>query len=294
LAGAGAPAPAFFRRFLSMKIALSFSVALLLAGDLRVSAADSVELNGFSCLGGEKLACFLLFQPSAAKPRTFMLAEGESKYGFKLLAVDTAGHQVLMEKCGVKKYVHINSTPELIATETPETEAVAEASAKVIAPDAGTMSSYFNSDETARILAGNPLLPNGLVSGAVKNSNNGTDANSPGSNSGGANSGNQNGAANSGTGGQNASATSGNPNSSASPSGAATDPNNQANELWYQESLSIEQSRVSTADDVASGKLSPFPRTPLTPAATPSQLISEEVYFSDHIPGYKVTGFLNQ
>jgi hypothetical protein len=274
-----------------MKTVLSFSVALLLAGDLRVSAADSVELNGFSCLGGEKLACFLLYQPSALKPRTFMLAEGESKYGFKLLAVDTAGQQALVEKCGVKKYVHINSTPELIATETPETEAVPETSSRPAAPDARTLASYFNSDETARIQAGNPLLPTAVIPGTGKNFNNGTDASNPGSNGGSANSGNQNGAASPGTGGQIAA---GNLNFSASSSGTAAGQNSQANELWYQESLSIEQSRVMTADDVASGKLSPFPRTPLTPAATPSQLVGDEVYYSDHIPGYKVTGYLNQ
>jgi hypothetical protein len=277
-----------------MKIALSFSVALLLAGGLRASAADAVELNGISCLGSEKLACFLLYQPSATKPRTFMLAEGESKYGFKLLAVDAAGHQVLVEKCGVKKYVHINSTPDLIATNQADPEATEEASVKVIPPDAGTMSRYFNSDETTRILAGNPLLPDGLVPGTVKNSNNGTAANNPGSSSGSSSTGNQNGAAETGTGGQNTGAASGSSNFSASPSGTAAAQNNQVNEVWYQESLSIEQSRVMTADDVSSGKLSPFPRTPLTPATTPSQLIGQEVYFSDHIPGYKVTGFLNQ
>ncbi len=266
-------------------------MALLLACDLRLSAADAVELNGISCLDGENLACFLLYQPSATKPRTFMLAEGESKFGFKLLAVDAAGHQVLVEKCGVKKYVHINSTPDLIATETPETETVAPASGRVPAPDGRALANYFNSDETARIQAGNPLLSNAMVPGGGKNSNNGTDANNAGSNGGSANSGNQNSVANPGTGGQN---TGGNSNSSASPSGTAAGQNSQVNEIWYQESLSIEQSRVMTADDVSSGRLSPFPRTPLTPAATPSQLVGDEVYFSDHIPGYKVTGFLNQ
>jgi hypothetical protein len=82
-----------------------------------------------------------------------------------------------------------------------------------------------------------------------------------------------------------------------SPSGQSSAPNangvdpvialkDQSNNGWYQESASIEQNRLETAQSVLAGEMTPWPRTPLTPAGTPANLIAGETFFANHIPGF--------
>jgi hypothetical protein len=61
----------------------------------------------------------------------------------------------------------------------------------------------------------------------------------------------------------------------------------QSETEWYQESVSIEQSWIQTAQSVLVGDMTPWPRTPLTPAGTPGDLVGEETFFSSHTPGFK-------
>ena len=104
-----------------------------------------------------------------------MLAEGESKYGFTLVAVEAAKRRVVVQQCGVKKYVRINSTPELIPTNDPEAKTAAPGrhSIPLQASDKAAVAAYLASDDAARILAGNPRLPVAVVPGAVNGSNSG-------------------------------------------------------------------------------------------------------------------------
>jgi hypothetical protein len=288
------PVPARLHNNPPMKTPLLLGVVLLLAGGLSSPAADSVELNGISCLGSQNLACFLLFQPAAVKPINFMLAEGESKYGFTLVAVEAAKRRVVVQQCGVKKYVRINSTPELIPTNDPEAETVAPGrhSIPLQASDKAAVAAYLAADDAARILAGNPRLPVAVVPGAVNGSNSGHGtstgqndagpdvASPPGGSGTSSSSGNQ--GVNTGITGGNSTGTTG------------TGPDNSQNQLWIQESTSLEQSRLQTWDQVLSGQLEPLPRTPLTPPGTPSQLVGQDVFFANFIPGFKETGYLNQ
>ena len=265
---------------------LIFGTLLLLAGSFNVFAADVVELNGISCLGGERMAFLVLYQPALPRPLGFMLAEGESRFGWKLLAVDAASHRVQVEKCGVKKYLRLDSAPDLTVSASSELAAATEVPISVppFLADGKSLVGYLDSAEVTCIQAGNPIWT-GAVAGAGKNS--GSSQNSSGS---------QTSAASVNSSGQNSVAVggSGNPNNPAANPAAPASAPNYAGEVWYQESISIEQSRAQTAEDVLAGKLTPFPRTPLTPASTPGQLVSEEVYFAGNIPGFKVTGFLNQ
>lgn len=281
-----------------MKTSWLLGAALLLAGGVSLPAADTVELNGISCLPGEKLACLLLYQPSLTKPLNFLLAEGESQFGFKLIAVDAVGQRVLIEKCGVRKYVRIGSAPDLIAA--PGTLAPAAATGRPSAADAQSVASYLASEEVKRIQAGNPIVSGATgfaIAGARKSSGGGQSAAPGAGNTGqnasaGSSNGGQSANDNPGNGGQNFNAGTsggGTANSSAAPAGQ----NSHAGEVWYQESLSLEQSRVLTAAAVLAGELTPLPRTPLTPPGTPAQLVSQEVYFANYIPGFQVTGFLN-
>ena len=313
MAGADVSAPAIPPEKPNVKPILLLGAALLLAGGMSLAAADSVELNGITCLPGENLACFLLYQPTLTKPLTFMLGEGESRFGFKLLAVDAPGHRVLVEQCGVKKYVRIGSAPELIVTPAGPKAATAmtNPAATVTKPTAAeeqAVARYLASDEVQRIQAGKPILPGALAS-AVNNS-----ASSQNSAAGAGNAGQNANAVNS-TGGQTANAasdannlgqnfnagtggdlvasvgtSSGSPASAAAPAGQ----NSYTGEVWYQESLALEQWRAMTAAQVLDGSMTPFPRTPLTPPGTPTQLVGQDVYFASHIPGYKVIGYLDQ
>jgi hypothetical protein len=57
----------------------------------------------------------------------------------------------------------------------------------------------------------------------------------------------------------------------------------------------IEQSRASTTQEVLAGDMTPWPRTPLTPPGTHANLVGQEVFFSNHMPGnFVVPGFVNQ
>ena len=248
-----------------MKASLIPGALLLLAGSLNSSAADLVELNGITCLCGEKMAFLVLHQPAQTDPLNFALAEGESQFGFKLLAVDAIGHRVQIEKCGVKKFLRLGCAPDVTALNHLQPAAAADPGALVepVSMDGSSVASYLNSEELQRIKSGHPIW-NAAVAGVDKKN----------------------------TGGQNASA--GNNAVAASNPGAPSSQPDYTGELWYQESLSIEQSRAMTANDVFTGKLTPFPRTPLTPPETPGQLVGQEVYFANYIPGFRVTGFLNQ
>lgn len=248
-----------------MKACSILGSLLLLAGCLNMPAADSVELNGITCLCGEKMACFLLYQPAQTKPINFTLAEGESQFGFKLLTVDAVGQRVQIEKCGLKKFLRLGSAPEVTAPANAETSATADPAVlgEPVSADGKSVASYLASEELQHIKSGHPVW-NASVAGAGKSSTGGQQANPA------------------------------NATVAASNSGTPSSQPDYASELWYQESVSIEQSRAMTVNDVLTGKLTPFPRTPLTPSETPAQLVSQEVYFANYIPGYKVTGFLNQ
>ena len=60
----------------------------------------------------------------------------------------------------------------------------------------------------------------------------------------------------------------------------------QAGTDWYQEAMSIEESRRNTAEAVLAGQMTPWPLTPLTPDGTPANLISKDGLFWNHMPGF--------
>ena len=279
------------------------SMAAILAGSGHAHAADAVELNGLSCLGQQKLGCFLLYQPAAPKPLNFTLAVGESKYGFKLVAVDPAEHQALVEKCGVKKYVHINATPDMIAPGSEPAGADASSMARTL----GNRSTLSRSGATvANGEAGNlvgadiqsePARGLALVAANNVNSPNGGQGSSADTGKGSSNNGEtDNGAGESG-GNRAVAGDSGVSSGGGSAGGTSvavgTAQNGSANQMWYQESQSIEQSRVLTADEVINGQAVALPRTPLTPSDVNPQLVGSTAVFTDHIPNYKDAGSPN-
>ncbi len=255
--------------------------SLLLAGGLAASA-DSVALKGITSLFGEKMAFLVLYQPAQTQPLNFALAEGESQFGFKLLAVDAAGHRVQVEQCGVKRYLRLGNAPDVAAPANPDPAEAADQPViiKPVPADRQAVASYLASDEVERIRAGHPVW-NSAGGGAGKTAG-GSQNFSPVPNEVAAGNNLGQGAVAGGSAG------------SSNPPGTGPAQNNYTDELWFQESMSIEQSRAMTVDEVLAGKMTPFPRTPLTPPGTPAPLVGQEVYFANYIPGFQVTGFLNQ
>lgn len=256
-----------------MKPILLTATLAFLACSVSKCAADSVELNGITCLPGEKLACLLLYQTSRQQPLNFTLAEGASRFGYKLIEVDAGGRRVLVEHDGSKHYVRICSPPELIAPASDgSSKSVADRPAQT---DEQAVFNFLGSEEAARIQAGNPLWP-GVLIGA---------GNRPGSsgNSAAGDGGQNNSGANNGTTDLPDNGPSGQTTSSAGQNQAKT----PAREPWYQESLNIERARIANAAAVVVGNMEPFPRTPLTPPGTPAALVGHEVFFSNQIPGFQ-------
>ena len=260
-----------------MKFVRPSILAVLLLGTLR-NFADTVELNGLTCLFGDNLACFILYQPAAAKPQTFMLSEGESKFGIKLVAVDGAHRRALIEQCGVKKYVRIGGVPDLSPAENATLELVAtaaEIAGGALTPAEQKILDGFlvGNPEVDRIRAGKPIYNFSATKKSASESDNGSST-SPRS-------------------GTTPASTPIPSTATGSPAVAAGEPvKDPTKEVWYVESLIIEQDRITSAEDVMARRATPLPRTPFTPANTPARLIGKETFFSNHIPGYIVPGYM--
>ena len=269
-----------------MKKSLTLA-AVLLAGVHR-TPADSLELNGLTSLPEIKMAFLTLYQPAQTKPINFTLSEGEAQFGIKLVAVDAASHRVQIEQCGLKKFLRLSSAPDLTMAENPVTVAVGDG---ISAEEQQVIAKYLagGGKELERLKAGNPasnpilnLFPgNG---GAKSEQKSGSDSGKTADNSGSSSSGNSS-SDNSGTSHDASNATGAKSDSRASTDGTK--------EEWYQESLTIEQNRLATVDDVLAGNATPWPRTPLTPANTPARLIGKETFFGNHIPNYIPPGYVN-
>jgi hypothetical protein len=185
------------------------------------------------------------------------LAEGESRFGIKLLAVNAVSGCVQIENCGWKQALHIGSTPGL----APASVAVADDYPPGSAAHGGN-GFAGNSGSNSSIGGGATATGNPTGSGLTGN---GSSSNP-----------NQNSAS-----GQNSVV-----NSNSNGADPATALKDQANTEWYQESAGIEQSRRETVQQVLAGDMTPWPRTPLTPPGTPSQLVDNETLFANHMPGF--------
>ena len=225
------------------------------------AAAYSVQLNGIVGLFTPKMAMFVLGRGENYQPTSFMLSEGESQFGIKLLAVDVAGQRVLIERYNKKSYLNLRGTPNLTAA-APAPPVVATTNPP--APGELSVDKYLGSEAVQRIKAGNPVW-----SAAPPASRQNTGA--PGDNAGAADS--ENNAGNSST--------------------ATAAPADFTKELWYQDSLTIEQERAATVAEVLSGQKTPWPRTPLTPPGTPAQLVDRETLYGSYIPGLRPYGFVD-
>jgi hypothetical protein len=252
------------RPFTSMTLGLMTGLCVAAASPTVLRASNpplAVELTGLTTILGDNRAIFVFNQTMPPSPRSFMLVEGESRFGIKLLAVDTASGCVQIENGGQKQALRICSTPTLLSQ--PSNRGAAGCQTKSFDRDGNGFAGNSGpggpvDDET---MAGNPgwgTLPR-IGNGSTSSQNFNSDpVSAPGQN----------------------------PAPNWNDVDPATPLKDQSHTEWYQESASIEQSRLETAQSVLAGEMTPWPRTPLTPAGTPPNLIAGETFFSNHIPGF--------
>lgn len=254
-------------------------LALLLGGAVFCSA-QSVELNGFVRLAGENWACFT--RPNEPDQRGFMLGEGETGHGIKLVAVEFAKGIVVVEDQGERRTLRLRSATSEFSAFVPDTGL--QTNGGLVSADRDERSKVDNVagldlGEQYQMMAGTPgwgtipattLHPSGAAAPA----------------------GGQGSATVSG------SSTMSNPANTQTETTVATfvgtsSGSDPTQEQWYQESQNIEASRLETAKDVLTGDSTPLPRTPLTPPGTDPRLIGRETFYGSHIPHYITPGYLN-
>ena len=254
----------FNKQQLWLTALLTAAVGRALAGSL--TAPPTVELNGVCNLFGDRCA-ILTVNPAAGAP-SLILAEGESADGIKLMTVDMAANCVRIENGGQFQSLRLNGAAN-------DPFGAAGNGGKFLARGADGMVGTVGADGLlTEISPGNPgwgtlpPVPAGGGPGAQAGANPGRKA------------------------ATDSSAVPG-PSSVDNAATAATPSATPADNEWYQESLSIEQSRKDNAAQVLAGEQEPWARTPLTPPGTPAALVGPGMFFSNHLPRYVVTGSLN-
>jgi len=246
-----------------------FIVALLLLASRRENFASAIELNGITSLCGEKIACFALSSATTDKPVGFLLEEGQSRYGIKLLSVDFVRRRVQIAENGVERFIGLCHAPELIspAQGTGSDSMFGEASG---APEQWQVSQYLQTDESAQRIRSGDVLVDPTYFGASYPLAGGAGSASSGS-------------------ADSASAPRSSANSSSGETGTSGPTTDYKKQYWYVESLNIERNRLATAGEVMKGETEPLPRTPLTPATTPDSLVGKETLFANHFADFLVT-----
>jgi len=256
-----------------MKLRPAFFTGLILTGAWQLSA-QTVEVNGIVGLFGQKGACFI--QPNQPEKKGFMLLEGESHFGVKLLAVDLTGGHVQVEDQGQTFWLRIHATGGFSIPANVAAGLVAAGTGAHESSGGKPGTSAIDVGEQYEIMAGNPgwgTIPAAPINARANNSA------SPGA-TGDSSANNEPGSSTSDTG------------NTASAGSASSD---QTQAEWYQESVSIEKSRRETAAQVIAGDETPWPRTPLTPPGTDPRLIGPETFFASHMGNnYIAPGFLNE
>ena len=227
---------------------------------------SGIVLNGLMTLSGDRQAFFKVSFTSGASAADFMLSEGQTRYGIRLLAVNTRSNVVTISSQGFTRNISICATPTLLASTDSGAGPATAANKNDPGADA-TGNSPASIDETQPAdpprfahpvnAAGWGGLQNGSTSDPGNNTPSISSADSAGSTS------------------------------------AASSGDSQTSEhvyqWWVKEAEKVEQARQETAQRVLAGEWPPYPLTPLTPPGTPPQLVGADSVFMDHGPGILIS-----
>ena len=234
-------------------------------------APATIVLDGVMSIPGGNWAFFRTSFSANMSGADFMLAEGQSRYGIQLLAVNTPSGTVTVRKQGQTQTLSICQPPVLLTTTGSDSTAAASRSS----PDANAAAAGLaasNGGKTQPADAPRFAHPVNAAGWDGANARN-TAATNPGDNPV---------ATNNNSGAGNATGVAGNNDGSVA--------QEHLYQWWTKEAQKIEQARLDTAQRVLAGEWPAYPLTPLTPPGTPSQLIGPDSLFLEHGPGMLVSG----
>lgn len=215
---------------------------------------SGIVLNGITSILGDKLGLFKITFADGTPPVSFMLAEGQSRYGIQLVSVHARSNAVTIRNDHLTQVISICQTPDLPMSRPGPVD---------FSGSADTSNPAARRNDQAYAMNGNapasqPGSYGGAASGASTSPDAGADPNSV-SDSNGAN-------------------------------GSSSSSGGHVYQWWVKEAQKIENARQETAQRVLAGEWEPYPLTPLTPAGTPAALIGEKSLFMNHGPGMMVAG----
>jgi hypothetical protein len=257
----------------------SLTVAGLLAAGLAAGTVVAIAqgtgpvpagivLDGVTTILGDHRACFKVTFTAGAAEVGFMLAEGQARYGIKLLAVDARLNAVTISNQGLTQIIPICKTPTLLATATAD----GNASIRLGGRDnpgtvfTGNVEAQGNETQPAvngQFPPGYAIGPGGLQNGSASGNNNDFSGNTDNS-------------------------TDNSSNGSSAGAGDNTS-HTQLYQWWVKEAEKIERARIETASRVMAGEWPPYPLTPLTPPNTLPQLIGPGSLYMNHGPGILIS-----
>jgi len=228
----------------------------------------AIVLDGITSLLGDNRACFKVLFTGGLREADFMMAEGQTRYGIRLLAVNTSSNTVTISNQGLTRVIPICKTPTLLAGATAGGDDSASANQggnHVGTASAGKAPAPGN---LTRPGSDGSLTQTGYAQGPGRASGNDLPNNPTGDangsrNASGGSDGNGTADVNSGTIGS---------------TGTGDNPV-QEYHWWTKEAEKVEAAREATAQQVMDGSLQPYPLTPLTPPGTPASLVGTNSVF---------------
>jgi hypothetical protein len=216
-------------------------------GSAGTALPGPLEVRGLTTMPGLRCAFFHVPAADSNLPPEFMVGEGESRFGIRVIAVDARQARVRIDYAGhLQDLVVLNAT-NLLPNASVNGPAGNQSAAPLDPATAGENSTAENLAEERQALA---LVRSQLCAGGRRS---GANPNVPAYSNG------------------------------VDPAQALQA---EANTQWYQEALSMEKSRVADAQAVLAGEQTPWPRTPLTPAGTPAALVGSETLWANKIAGF--------
>lgn len=224
----------------------------------KVEAAPSeIVLTGISAAFDKKFALF------KTEGKNFMLAEGQrdDQLQIELLAVDMNTCNATIKNHGIVQVIALTKPLSVLAlaVEAAKERAAASRARRAERP----MNQPDNlPSENRNNFSNNPAA----LRGAAANNSQGSDSSN------------------------NSNPSENNPTSDDSSfDGSSDNGSPQLYQYWRKGAEEIEQARIATADRVRNGTWQPYPRTPLTPPGTPSELIGADSVFMEHGPGVVIS-----
>ena len=258
------------RRLLNVSLLvmnLAAGIASAVAQEPR-SVPAAVVLDGITTILGDNRACFKVLFTGGLREADFIMAEGQTRYGIQLLAVNISSNTVTISNQGLTRVIPICKTPTLLAKTTAGGGDGAAANPEEKQAGPASAGYAVASGNLTRPGSDGALTQTGYARGSGQ---------APGNNSPNNPTGNGNGSSDASSGLEGNGT--GDVNSDTVGSNDVNAKGTQEFHWWTKEAQKVEAAREATAQQVLDGALQPYPLTPLTPPGTPASLIGTNGVF---------------